>query len=1042
MKIKSSISSGSIGWMAQNSVAANLLMFVLIVGGLLLFQSIKQEVFPEFSLDIITVTVVSPGASPVEMEKGVVLAVEEAVQNLDGVDEVTATASEGVATIVIEALDDYDGYRLLQDIKSEVDRITTFPESSEKPSITLITTRHEVLDLILTGSDNANVLREWAEIVRDELIHDPAITIAELDRVRDHEIIVEISQDNLRRYNLTIEDISKRINESALELGGGTLKTSSGDIMVKLNERRDYASEFNNIAISTSADGHRLLLEDIAVIKDDFEESKRWFEYNGKPAIFIEVFRIGNQTPQSISKAALKVVARLNATMPEPLTIHVLRNTSDVFEERANLLVNNAILGVILVFLSLALFLKPSLAFWVSMGIPASILGSFIFLATTDMSINVISMFAFILTLGIVVDDAIVVGENICTYQEKGYDPLEASILGTREVSGPVIFSVLTNIFAFVPMFFIPGIMGKIWGVIPLVVIAVFTCSLVESLYILPAHLVAKKTKPVSTSQLNNKGLWAKFKAMQQSFSKKFLYFVEYRYGTFINHALNNRYLVMALGISLLLIVLSYAISGRMGFDLMPRTEADFAYVNAVAPSGVAQEDLTRIATILLENAELVVKENGGEALATGIFTKVDENEVSVRIYLVPVDDRPIGTTELTNLWREKVGNIVGIEHISFESDKGGPGSGKGISVNLSHRNTEILEEASRELAEKLRAFSSVQDIDSGTSLTKRQFEIKLTPLAEQLGLSSRSVATQLRYAFEGKQVLRQQRGRNEVTVRVRLPEEDRRNIQSFENLIIKTPQGQEVLLRDVVEIIDGRDYAVIRHTDGRRTSTITANVNPPSQINLLTTDLREKILPELVTNYSGLSWEFSGRQADIKESADSILMGFVMVLIAIYTLLAIPFKSYTQPLIIMTAIPFGLIGAIGGHFIMGYNLSVISMFGVVALAGVVVNDSLVLIDFANRRRAEGLDAFQAIRQAGIQRFRPIILTTVTTFVGLAPMIFETSRQARMLIPVALSLGFGILFATVICLIFVPALYLILEDAQDFVKEKFNIASE
>ena len=589
---------GPLAWMAGNPVAANLLMLVFIIGGLLFALRMKQEVFPEFDLDIVTVTVAVPGATPEEIEKSVVQAVEEAVQGLDGVDEVTAIIREGSGVVTIQALEDADGNKLLQDVKAEVDRITTFPQEAEAPQIALKSTQHEVLSLVLTGSVDPLVLREWAEMIRDDLTQSPDITQVELEGVRDHEVLVEISQDALRRHGLTLSEVASRLAETALEQGSGTLRTRGGDIMVRLNERREYASDFAGIALKTTEKGSRLLLEDIATVRDGFEDTTRWSEFDGKDTILINVFRIGKQSPESVATAALAIVERLNASMPGDLHLNVLRNDATVYQQRASLLISNAITGVILVFFCLALFLEPSLAFWVSLGIPVSVLGSFLFLLPGGLSLNMMSMFAFIITLGIVVDDAIVVGENVTTFRERGMDPLSASVLGTREVSGPVIFSVLTNMLTFLPMFFVPGVMGKIWSVVPAVVCAVFTCSLLESMLVLPAHLASSKA--LGHAFEGGTGILAALRRGQQRFSRGFLRFVEYRYGDFLEMTLRYRYVVLASGLAVLLITLGYVASGRMGFDLMPRTESDFAYASDSLPTGASRNDIDQVKNLLV----------------------------------------------------------------------------------------------------------------------------------------------------------------------------------------------------------------------------------------------------------------------------------------------------------------------------------------------------------------------------------------------------------------------------------------------------------
>ncbi len=1040
MSNANSFAHGPIAWMAGNPVAANLLMILLMVGGLLAASQTQQEVFPYFEMGRVTVTISCDGATPEEMEKSVAQAVEEAVEGLDGVDETSAQISSGVAVINIDATDDADENILLQDVKAAVDRITTFPKDAEEPVIALRSSRRQVLTIVLTGGGDLKVLRYWAELIRDDLSRDPDITQVELEAVRDYEVLVEVPQDILRRYSLTVSDVATAISSTAIQQGSGTLRANSGDIMVRLNERRDYAEDFANVAVRTNTDGSRLLLEDIATITDTFDDSTKWAEFNGQDAIPIQVYSLGDQSPDSVAKAALRIVDQYNATMPGDLQLHERYNSADVYIQRAELLTKNAIMGVVLVFLCLAIFLRPSLAFWVSLGIPVSILGAFWFFTPLGMSINMISMFAFIVTLGIVVDDAIVVGENVSSWQEKGVNSYEAAVKGTREVGIPVVFSVLTNMLAFMPMLFIPGTMGKVWMVMPLVVIAVFTCSLIESLFILPAHLAHTRARTkIEEKTLHNipkkRGIIAfckAFPAWQQRFSQNFLHFVSTRFGPFVGKILEHRYVTIAFGVALLLITFGYVASGRMGFDLMPVNEADYAYATVVLPSGTPRTEVERVKNHLVNTAQKIVDENGGETLCRGISVSIQDTNIGIAVYLTDPEVRPMNTTAFTDAWRDAVGIIPGVESLLMQADRGGPGSGSSLTVLLSHRDTPTLEQAAADLGELLGTYTGVGDIDTGTSRTTRQFDVKLLPIAEQLGMTAADISTQIRNAFEGAIALRQQRGNNEITVRVRLPEEDRARESTFEELILRTPSGQEVLLRDITTLDDGRADSVIRHTNGRRTATVAANVVPASNTGNMMTVIREQLMPTLMENYSGLSWEFGGRQSDMQDSVNTMIYGFILALLGIYALLAIPFKSYTQPFIIMISIPFGIVGAVGGHLIMGYSLSVISIFGVVALAGVVVNDSLVLIDFANRARSQGSSAFIAIQQAAVQRFRPIMLTTITTFVGLAPIIFESSRQARFLIPVALSLGFGILFATFICLLLVPALYLALDDIHEW----------
>ncbi len=1032
---------GSIAWMANNPVAANLLMVVLMVGGLIVASQVRREVFPYFEVPTVTVSVTVGGATPEEMEKSVAQTIEEAVQGLDGVEETTANITTGSASVVIEGADDVDGNILLQDVKAAVDRITTFPVDAERPVVSLASSRREAIELVLAGDADTASLRYWADLVKEELIQDPAITQVDIEGVQDHEVWVEVKQETLRRYGLTLEEVAKAIGTAAVQQGGGRLNAASGDILLRLNERRDYAADFKNIAVRTNADGSRLMLDDIATVSDTFDDTRKWSEFNGQEAISIEIYSLGNEDPTEVAKATLRIAEKYNDIMPDSLKLYEQKNMADVYEQRKELMTENALLGVFLVFLCLSVFLRPSLAFWVSLGIPVSVLGAFWFFTPFGISLNVISMFAFIITLGIVVDDAIVVGENVGAWLEKGVDPLEAAIRGTKEVAGPVTFSVLTNMISFMPMLFIPGVMGKVWGVIPLIVIAVFICSLIESVYVLPAHLSHLKKRGTENTNKKPSPLTAPFRAFsawQARFSDRFLHFVQYSFGPFVTKVLEKRYITVAIGLAILMFTAGFVASGRMGFDLMPRVESDYAFAQATVPAGMSKAQLHRVKNRMVNAAEKVVNENGGEALSTGIQAEVRDTKIMVLLHLVDPDVRPLSTEEVTQLWRKAVGVIPGVESLVMQSDRGGPGSGSGLTMRLSHRDTATLEKAAAELGALVATYNGVSDVDLGTSRTMRQFDVRLTPIAEQLGFTAQEVSHQLRYAFEGVTALRQQRGNSEVTVRVRYPEEDRTQEATFEELILRSPTGQEVLMRDIVAIDDGRADSTIKHTNGRRTADVTANISPASATGAMMGVVEAEIMPVILANYEGLSWEFGGRQSDMADSTLAMLLGLVMALLGVYTLLAIPFKSYTQPLIIMMSIPFGIVGAVAGHFIMGYSLSVISLFGIVALSGVVVNDSLVLIDFANKARAKGLSAFDAIQQAAVQRTRPILLTTLTTFLGLMPIMFETSRQAKFLIPVALSLGFGILFATFICLLLVPAFYLVLEDVHDWFRRIFK----
>ena len=1018
---------GPIAWMAGRSVTANLLMLVLLIGGMFMAGQIRKDVFPDFDLDLVTISIVYPGASPEEVERGTIFAVEEAIADLEGIKEVTSVAREGSGTVTAEINEGEDISRIAQDIKNAVDRITSFPGDVEEARVSVPNRRRYVVSMALFGDQPEMVIREMAEMVRDRLLMDKDISYVELSGIKDYEISIEVSQKALRTLGLTLNDIAGKISRATVEVPGGVIRTESGDVLVRVSERRDYGSEFGPIPIISSPGGTKVLLEDIAVIRDDFEETDNFATFNGQPAILLEVYRVGKQSPITVSKAVHRQLEELNHSLPEGLTLVSRNDRSEIYSQRLHLMTRNGYLGLGLVFILLALFLEPRLAFWVSLGIPISFLGSMLILPAIGVTFNMISMFAFIVTLGIVVDDAIVVGENVYFYRQKGHGWLDAAITGTRDIAKPVVFSVLTNMVTFLPLFFVPGFMGKVFREIPLVVISVFFISLIECLFILPAHLGHTKSD-------GKMWLLGPVYSLQQRFSGFVSRMIREWYGPFLRFALRWRYITFSTGITILILTFGYVKSGHLGFELFPKIESDYAMVTANLPFGTSVDRTREVQRILVEAAEKVKNENGGKQLVEGIYARVNGSQARIRVYLTPPKVRTISTAEVTRLWRKEVGELSGLESIKFESDAGGPGRGAAISVELSHRDTGVLEPAGAEIAAALEQYPKVIDVDDGFSPGKQQIDFKIKPEAQSLGLQAADVARQVRQAYYGAEAIRQQRGRDEVKVMVRLPREERVSEYHLEEMILRTPDGGEIPLLEAVTLERGRADTSIERRDGRRVITVSADVRPRSQAGQVVEVLTSEVFPDLQARYPELSFSFEGRQADRRESIQSLMKGLMLALIVIFAMLAVPLNSYIQPIIIMLAIPFGIVGAVIGHVIMGYSLSVLSLFGVVALSGVVINGSLVLIVFANRGREKDLLPSEAITAAAIQRFRPVLLTTLTTFGGLSPMIFETSRQARFLIPMAISLGYGIVFATAITLVLVPSLYLIVEDVQGVFK--------
>ncbi|ACY18818.1 efflux RND transporter permease subunit [Haliangium ochraceum] len=1038
--------AGALAWMAKNSVAANVLMFVLLIGGAIVSTSLKQEVFPEFDLDIILVNVPYPGASPEEVEKGVGLAVEEAVRGLTGIKQVTTTASEGMATVVVELLRDSNPDQLLNEIKASVDRITSFPEDAEEPTVFMARIQNLVLSLVFYGDLDEKALRAIAERARDQLLQDERVTVVELGGVRDLEISIEVPQENLRRYGLTLEQIAGRVRQASIELPGGGLKTSSGEVLVRTAERRDSGVEFEQIELLSQPDGSTVYLGDVAEVIDGFTESDQETRYNGKRAVLLQIFRVGEQTPIEVSDAAKDYISTHRSALPPGVDVDIWADQSTFYKARRDLLFKNAAIGLVLVLLILGIFLEVHLAFWVTMGIPISFIGALLFLPMTDVSINMISLFAFILVLGMVVDDAIIVGETVYRCREEGLSRMDAAVRGVREVAVPVTFAIITTIIAYVPLLIVPGVMGKFFRVIPMVVIVCLLMSLVESLLILPAHL--------AHSSSSHSGVFGFVHRQQQRFSQFLTHHIQRFYVPTVTWAVRWRGLTAIIGVAVLAITIAMVATGRVETEFFPSVESDVINVQVEMPFGTAIERTTAVQKQLEATLDQTLDELGNrDTSVVGILSQLGTNgsmqngpgqniqagshmsEISV--FLVPSDERSYQSNEVIRLWRNKLGEVPGVERISFSASTG-PGADAPINIELSHIDLDVLYAASSALAGRLSDFAGTFDVNDGFSEGKPQLDLELTAEGRALGLTETDLARQIRAAFFGAEAVRQQRGRDEIRTYVRLPRSERESEYNIEEMIVRTPEGGELPLARAAHISRGRSYTSIRRIDGRRAVSVTADVDDTvSNANKILGEVTAQVLPELLREFPGLTYQFGGDTRDQQDSLGSLMIGLVGAVLAIFALLAIVFRSYLHPIAVITAIPFGFVGAVIGHLLLGFKISLMSAMGIVALAGVVVNDSLILIVAINRFREMGMTLQDAVVAGGAVRFRPIILTSLTTFFGLAPMILETSVQARFLIPMALSLGFGIIFATVITLLLVPAVYMIIESARYYLGNRW-----
>ena len=1023
--------SGPIAWMANHTVAANMVMVIFMLGGLLAIVNVKQEVFPEFKSETILCTVAYPGASPEEVEQGIILSIEDVVRGVDGVKEVSATASEGRAKVAIELIDGANADNVLQDVVNEIDGIQSFPELAEKPVISFDAKRNHVVSVMVHGDLEEQVLRDVADRVRDDLMQRPGITLVELELARPREIAFEVPQWHLRAYGLTLDRIAEEIGEAAIDLPGGGVKTPGGEVLLRTQERRNFGREYADIPLVSTPDGTTITVGEIATIRDGFEDVDQEAYYNGRRAIQVKVFRVGMETPQSVSASVHAYLDELRPELPDGIGLAIWEDRAEMYRDRMALLLKNAFLGLILVLLLLGLFLDLKLAFWVTLGLPTSIIGSFLFLPFTGASINMISLFAFIVTLGIIVDDAVVAGEIIYQKREQGLPLLQAAIAGAREIAGPITFAVLTNIAAFLPFFFLPGVLGNFIKQVPAVVVAVFAVSLIESLFVLPAHLA-------HTRELS--GFWKRLDRPRRWLSGQMTTLIHERYQPFLRTAIANRWLTVAVGAALLILTAGLVAGGHIPFQFFPTIDADTVAVEATLSYGVSMDDSRTVLGSLQQAVDVSLERLGGESVLRGVYGHIGSfsmqpgqagggalgsHVVGAIVWLEPQDRRDFSGAEFANAWRAAIGTIPGVESLDFHAETG-PSAGNPIDIQLSHRSSPVLEAAARDLADTLAQYEGVLDIDHGVSTGKPQLNFRITPEALALGLNATDVARQVRGAFYGVEALRQQRGRDEVRVMVRLPAAERRSAFTVEQLILLTEQGGEIPLTEAADVEPGRAYTTIQRREGRRIVAVTADVDEQiANAHRIIEELTANELEALKQKYPGLLHSLEGQQASQRETFAAMAIGFPLALLLIYGLLAIPFRSYVQPVIVMVGIPFSFIGALAGHLLLGYGLSATSLFGMVALAGVMVNDSLVLIVATNRLHEEqSIPLSEAVIQGAMNRFRPIVLTSLTTFFGLAPMIFETALQARFLIPMAISLGFGLLFGTAIILVILPCVYL------------------
>jgi multidrug efflux pump subunit AcrB len=1059
-------------WSIRNSVAVNLIMLFIITAGVLTVLSMRREMFPQFALDMIHIGVDYPGASPEEVEEGICIKIEEQIEGIEGISRIVSTAYEGSGSVLAELESNSDIARIMDEIEAEVDRIDTFPEEAEEPVVTEILKRDPTISVAVYGHVSEKMLRRLAEGVRDDLLEaEPApppsaggfsgllqrittaltfkqpdrITQIDLIGVRDYEIAIEVSEENLRRYGLSFDHIARAVRRGSVDLPGGTIKTKQGEVLVRAKGQLYRGTEFEKIPLITLADGTLIRLGEVATVRDEFRDQDIKTRFNGKPAAVVRVNRTSEQDVIEIARIVKQYAKQRQGSLPEGVSIATWGDLSGMVQERIDLLLSNGVQGILLVFIVLALFLNFRLAFWVSFGIPISFMGAFWALDALGQTINMISLFAFIMTLGILVDDAIIVGENVYSHYSRGKKPQTSVVDGLKEVGGPVVMAVTTTMVAFAPLLFIAGITGKFIAVMPMAVIAILAVSLFEALVILPSHL----NHALIRSERRHSRFIDAHERLRAGVESALNWVIERLYEPAIRYVIKNRYFTLAIGMGVLIVSLGVVIGGYVPFVFFPKGESDWIVADVSYPLGapfaITENTVARIESkaFALNDEFAEFSHRNGDLVRNafslvGLIPRRDwkppefGNHVGeIWIELVSSEERgDISTNRILSRWRESIGDIPGVESLTFATLEGGP-AGNPIEIQLSGTDFEMLQKAADELKQEIAGYQGTLDITDNFKPGKQEKVIRIREGARSLGITMQDVARQVRQAFYGEEALRIQRGRDDIRVLVRYADSERRSLAGIEEMRIRSPEGHEIPIEEVAIVTQGQAYSVINRVDRKRTITVISDIDEAvGNASEIVADLKANFLPALMNRYPGIAYDLEGQEKRTQESLDSLKRGYTLAMMGIFLLLAYQFRSYIQPVIIMVAIPFGLVGAIAGHLLLGMQFTMISVFGVVALSGIVVNDSLILIDFINRAERSGIDVQTAVVQSGKSRFRPVMLTSVTTVAGLFPLLLESSFQAQFLIPMAVSISFGLMAATVLTLLFVPTLFLIVRDVS------------
>ncbi len=1027
---------------AANTVFANIVLLMIFMAGGMALSSMVRESFPQFSMDMITISVPYPGADPEEVEEGISLKIEDALETIEGIDQFTTTSSENAGTALVEVQDGYDVSEVLDQVKSKVDAISTFPLDAEKPVITELLMRESVILLALSGELSEKQLKSWAEDIRDEIKLLPGISQVETFGVRDFEISVEVSEERLRQYGLSFRDVADAIRNSSINLHGGIIRTRGEEIRVRTIGRKYTGEELAEIVVLAEPSGEQVRLGRLAEIRDGFTEDPVTALIDDRPSVFVMVFKTTEEDSLQISRTVNEFVTTKKLQLPPGATLTDFYDNTSMLKARIKLLSRNGLIGLSLVFFLLWLFLDLRLSFWAGLGIPISLAGALFILWATGETINMISLFGFIMVLGIVVDDAIVVGESIYVHRLRGEPPLKAAIEGVTEVGMPVFAAVVTSIVAFIPLAFVGGIMGKFISILPAVVISCLLISLIECLFLLPAHLNHLPDLKRQVRYRNPFGrMMVRFQSIMQDGLERF---VTKRYMPFLDLVLNWRYVSLATAIATLLLTFGLVKGGVVKFHVFPKIDGFVVTSTIEFPDGtpphVTEEALKKIEEGFVRVADRTPTLTGEPLIKKRLILvgqtlseqnrKTGPNYGSVQFILLGSENRGVHSNELLVEWEKEVGNLPGVKSMTFEGLSAGPG-GAEIEIWLQGSDMKNIQAAARELEEKLHTFEGVIQIHSDFSPGKNEMRLSLKPEARSLGLTVEDLALQVNAAFFGQEAFRVQRGSDDIRIKVRYTADERSHLTNFEQMRIRTKDGREIPLSTVASIDFGPGFSTITRTDGQRRIAVIADVDPKrANAQEVYAELEETYFPDLQGRYGGLHIALQGAKKDMRESLGSLKVTFPLAIFGIYVIIATIFRSYVQPFVILFTIPFGIIGAVLGHLLLGYELSIMSMFGMVALTGVVINDAIVLIERINENLAEGMQFHEAIKKGGARRFRAILLTSFSTVGGLAPLILETDMQAKFLIPMALSLAAGVTFATVLTLVLIPSLLVIVNDLR------------